>query len=437
MAPCVLGFGQASAVDPDLARFASAKQAQIREYAEALTNKVPSIVWSLFDAVRAEDWDTATNLQARLNKASGRFPDAGGDEPLSPALRTLVWPPICEMIGACGEFHAWDNKLLRRFGREIIDSIPRASIYFGGTDPGRFIISALCESHREGNPFFTVTQNQLADQTYLEYLRRMYGSRLYIPSELDSQKAFEEYLADAQQRLKSGKLRPGEDVRVVGGRVQVSGQVAVMEINGLLARIIFNKNAGREFFIEESFPLDWMYPYLSPHGPIFELRASPLKELSVETVQKDQAYWKRLGGDLIGDWISDKTSVKEVCDFADNIILNKDLSGFKGDAAFAKNRAAQMTFSKLRSSIGGLYLWRADHARDADEKSRMLNAAEVALRQAYALCPYSPEAVFRYTKLLGDLKRPEEAFLLGKTSLRIQPDNANLQELVRSLKRSS
>ena len=93
-------------------------------------------------------------------------------------------------------------------------------------------------------------------------------------------------------------------------------------------------------------------------------------------------------------------------------------------------------FSKLRSSIAGLYVWRAEHARDADAKSQSQNAADLALRQAYALCPYSPEALFRYTKLLIDLNRPDEAVLVAKTSLRFDPDNASFQALVRSLRRS-
>jgi len=76
-------------VDPDLARFATAKQAQVREYAQRLTNKVPSIVWSLFDAVRVDDWETATNLAARIDQASGRFPDSGTNEAISPALANL------------------------------------------------------------------------------------------------------------------------------------------------------------------------------------------------------------------------------------------------------------------------------------------------------------------------------------------------------------
>ena len=68
------------------------------------------------------------------------------------------------------------------------------------------------------------------------------------------------------------------------GRVQVSGQVAVMSINGLLAKVIFDKNPDREFYIEESFPLDWMYPHLEPHGLIMKINRQPLAELPDDIV---------------------------------------------------------------------------------------------------------------------------------------------------------
>ena len=424
------------ALDPDLGRFLTAKEQQVRDYAEGLTNKVPGIVWSFFDAVRVDDWESATNLEARLDKASGRYTNSMSSGTTYPALRTLIWAPIAEVIGAYEQFHNWDNKWLHRFGREIIDSIPRGSIYFGGTDSGRFIISAMSESHREAKPFFTVTQNQLADASYLEYLRKMYGERIYIPTEADSKAAFEEYLADAQRRLKSGKLKPGEDVRVVDNRVQVSGQVAVMEINGLLAKIILEKNPTRDFFIEESFPLEWMYPHLSPHGLIFQLHSKPLTKVSPEVIREDQAYWKKFTAELIGDWITDKTSIKELCDFVDKVYLNKNLEGFKGSAGFAKNEDAQKSFSKLRSSLAGLFVWWADHAPESDEKAEAQAAAELALRQAYALSPALPESLFRYTKLLVDLNRIEDAFLLAKTSLRLDPSNTSMQELVRSLRKA-
>ena len=53
-----------------------------------------------------------------------------------------------------------------------------------------------------------------------------------------------------------GQIMPGEDVHVdPSGKMQVSGQVAVMMINGLLCKVIFDHNPNNEFYIEESFPL--------------------------------------------------------------------------------------------------------------------------------------------------------------------------------------
>jgi hypothetical protein len=426
----------AQAIDRDLARFASAKQAQVRDYAQTLTNKVPAAVWSLFDAVRVDDWETATNLAARLEKASGRYADSVTNATISPALHSLIWPPISEMIGAYDQFHTWDPKCLQRFGQGIIESIPRGSVYFGGTDPGRFVISAMSESHREGKPFFTLTQNQLADLSYLEYLRKMYGDRLKIPTREESEKAFKDYLVDAEKRLKTRKLKPGEDVRVVNDRVQVSGQVGVMEINGLLARTLLNKNSGRDFYIEESLALDWMYPHLSPHGLVLRLHAKPIEGLDPAEVGRDMVYWKKLTGELVGDWLTEKTSVKQVCDFADRVYRAKDLEGFKGDEGFVKNEQAQKGFSKLRAAIAGVYLWRGEHARDASEKDQMHTAADLALRQAFALCPSSPETVYRYTKFLSDLNRPDDAFLAAKTALRIAPEEGYLQQLVQTLSKA-
>jgi len=431
----VVSTANVEALDVEMARFAGAKRIQARELAETLTNKPPSIVWSFFDAVLVDDWETATNLSARLNQASGRFSGQQADTPEAAALRSPLWQPITETSGAYEQFHDWNNKWLHRFGREIIESVPKGSIFFGGTDPGRFLISALSESHHEGKPFFTLTQNQLADATYLDYLRAMYGKKLYIPTTEDSQRAFQEYLDDAQKRLKAGKLRPGEDVRVVNNRVQVSGQVAVMEINGLLAKIILEQNPNREVYLEESFPLEWMYPQLSPHGLIFELHRKPLLQLPAETVAKDQEYWKKFGGELVGDWITDKTSVRDICNFVEKVYLRKDLNGFKGDAGFAKNDEAQKCFSKLRSSSAGLYAWRAEHAKEENEQERMRQAADLAFRQAYVLCPSSPEAVFRYSQLLASRKRLDEAILIAETSLRFAPESESFKELLRGLRK--
>ena len=72
----------------------------------------------------------------------------------------------------------------------------------------------------------------------------MYGGKIYTPTGQDSQKCFEDYIDRCEKAAaKNHQLKPGENVRQVDdGRVQVSGQVAVMEINGLLVKTILDKN---------------------------------------------------------------------------------------------------------------------------------------------------------------------------------------------------
>ena len=428
--------GRAGAVDLDLARYATAKENQVRDYALALTNPVPDIVWRFFDAVKADDWETATNLAGRINQASGRYADGTEDAKISPALRTVIWPPISEMVGTYEQFHNWDNKWLHRFGREVMGSIPRDSIYFGGTDPGRFIISALEETAAPENRFFILTQNQLVDESYLENIHELYDPKINLPTPQDAQKAFQDYVTDAQARLQNGGLRPGEQFQMINGQAKVSGLVAVMTINGLLARTIFDRNPGHEFFVEESYPIEWMFPYLSPHGLILQLHAKPLEELSETEVRQDQEYWRKFTGELIGDWLTEQTRMKELCDFAGRVYLDKNLAGFKGDAGFAKNDPAQKCFAKLRSAQAGVYAWRAAQAADMNEKIRMQKAADRAFAQAFALCPYSPETVFRYTDLLLAVHRPDDAFLMVKTALLLDPDNLQLKQLIEAVRKA-
>lgn len=449
------GCGQKSGkpLDPDFARFVTAKRAQAQELADAQTNTVPGTVWKYFDAVERNDWRSATNLFERLQRQgrgySGSTPQTltlssalqglrqlfGFGAGSAPGLNTEVWSPIHEVSGAYGVFHDWDSKWLRRFGRDIIESIPNGSIYFGGTDPGRFAITALSESHRKGQPFFTLTQNALADGTYLDYLRTMYG-QLNLPTPDDSQRAFQDYLTDAQERLRTNKLRPGEDVKIIENRVQVSGQVAVMQINGLLAKVIAGKNPTREFYVEESFPLNWMYPYLAPHGLIMKLHREPLAELNEPLVTRDRECWRKYTGELIGDWITEETTVAAVCEFGERVYLRKDLAEFKGDAAYAQNEAAQKTFSKLRSSIGGLYAWRAEQAKSPAEKQPMLAEADLAFRQALALCPYSPEAVFRYVNLLLAQKRNADALFVAQMYARLAPKDDQARQLIAQIEKA-
>ena len=268
---------------------------------------------------------------------------------------------------------------------------------------------------------------------------------MYIPTPEDSSKCFQEYLREAERRLKHDaefpnepkQIKPGEDVKIVmegnQQRVQVSGQVAVMAINGLLTKVIFDHNPGNEFFVEESFPLDWMYPYLTPFGIIMKINRQPLPELTDEIVKRDHEFWSRFSERLIGNWITYDTPVKDIAEFAERTYLRRDLTNFKGDRKFVRDDQAQKAFSKLRSSIAGVYNWRIANPKSAVEQQRMLKEADFAFRQAFAFCPYSPEAVFRYAQLLINTGRYDDALLVASTCQKLDPYNGQVNVLVQSL----
>jgi hypothetical protein len=340
---------------------------------------------------------------------------------------------VNEAFGAYEGFKDGPEDYVRMFAREILDSMPAGSIYFGGTDPGRWLVTAFCKSHAKGDPCFVITQNALADGLYLKYLRAMYGAPLRMPTDQDSQKAFHDYVSDAGIRLKEGKLKPGENVTDHDGHVSVSGQVAVMQINARLAQTIFAANPDHEFFVEESFPLDWMYPHLSPNGLIMKINRKAPVDLSVEMLQKDREYWSRLADRALGQWLTAETPVKQVCDFAEAVFKNKELGDYQVDERFVRNAYACKTYSKLRSSIAGVYAWRYKETKSPEEKKRLARAADFAFRQAFALCPYSPEAVFRYTNWLVGQGRRQDALLVARTGETLDPRNRNFSDLVTNL----
>ena len=420
-------------MDPDFARFVGEKARQIREFEKTSGDKVPSVVWSYFDALRVDDWQTATNLANRIDDLGREL----GTNDISPALQGPVWQPIGETIGAYDQFHEMDNGWLHRYGSNIISSIPKGSVYFGGTDSGHYIISALCESQTEGVPFFTLTQNQLVDRRYEQYLRQIYGSKLTLPTNEELRSAFREYTDDAEARYKAGKLKPGEDVHMTAdGRAQVSGPVAVMAINGLVVKRIFENNPTRDFYVEESYALDWMYPQLEPHGLIMQLNRKPMGRLGEDLVQRDFDFWNRQTGDAVGNWLGETNTTRELCSFCEKVYLRKDLAAFKGDPAFAKSKETQKTFSKLRSSIGGLYAWHFENDKNADDKQRMKKATDQAYRQAFVLCPYSPEAVYRYALFLMSVQRLDDALLIAETAARIDPDSDEIGQTLKYLHRA-
>jgi tetratricopeptide (TPR) repeat protein len=266
------------------------------------------------------------------------------------------------------------------------------AIFFGGTDPGRFVPTYMIYSAKVRQDIYLITQNALADRTYMSTMRDMYGDQIWIPTAQDSDRSFREYI-DA---VRSGKVDAGAEIEVKDGKVSVQGVQGVMKINALLTEIIFNKNQfitepetdektrpsaaavvpahaahqRRAFYVEESYPMPWMYPYLTPHGLIMKVN-SEKTAITPEMIKKDRAFW---------NWYVD--------------YLSKD-------KRFAIDITARKTFSKLRNSLGGLYQARG-----------LYGEAEYAFRQAIALYDLSSESAFRLAMLYKTQGRFAEAIEL-------------------------
>jgi thioredoxin-like negative regulator of GroEL len=419
----------------------------------------------------------------------------------------------------------------------IYPEMTRNTILFGGTDPGRFnpTYMIFCESFiphscqpKEDQKFdrrdvYLITQNALADGTYLDYLRSQYfrsaqhdppffsrlfrysaavagfgpsgsvvmdlnnpeagkgdtgntliedmagllgnvldkpftalgaqvekrrraegvypSAEIYIPSPEDLEQQFGVYREDFQRRAALGQLQPGEGVQTAGNQMAISGQVSVMKINGLLCKVIFDNNPTNEFFVEESFPLDWMYPYETPFGVIMKINRNSVPELSDDVFKKDHEFWSRYSTRLIGNWITYDTSVQQIADFVDKVYLHGNFSGFTGDRKFIRDDDGQKAFSKLRSSQAGMYVWRLGpqcppeyRQKTPAAQAALIRETDFAFKQAFAFCPYSPEAVFRYVvNFLLPNNRLDDALIVAKTCLKLDPYNGQAIDLVNTL----
>lgn len=288
---------------------------------------------------------------------------------------------------------------------------------------------------------------------HVEAYRRAEGvyphNEIYIPSQDDSQMCFNSYYSDVERRKQHDdefpnephEIQPGEDVNVdPSGRMQVSGQVAVMMINGLLCRVIFDHNPTNEFFVEESFPLPWMYPYEMPFGVIMKINRNPLAELTQDDFDRDHKFWSDYSQRLCGNFITYDTTVQQICDFVQRTYIGNNYTDFQGDRRFVRDEDAQKAFSKLRSSQAGMYAWRCAlppesqyHEQTPALQEALRKETDFAFKQSFAFCPYSPEAVFRYVQFLMQYNRIDDALLVARTCLNLDPYNDSVVGLINQL----
>ncbi len=436
----------------------------------------------------------------------------------------MFTPPFTDTDGKFSYDNARRAELMKDPAKAklIYPEMTRDAILFGGTDPGRFCPTYIifCESfipHRcqpvqdqkfDRRDVYIITQNALADGTYLEYLRSQYNrskqidppffsrffkyllvlgtgigsgniatdgpdlgsgdsgnalvegianfintvldkpfvawgqhvedkrraegvypkNEIYIPSPDDSAQCFQDYAREKQMSSPDG-------------RIEISGQQDVMAINGKLCKVIFDNCPTNEFFVEESFPLDWMYPYETPFGVIMKINRAPVTELSDDVLNLDHAFWSKYSERLCGNWITYDTSVQQIADFVDRTYIHNNYQGFIGDRRFVRDEDAQKAFSKLRSSQAGMYAWRVDPRGCPPEYRQKTPAAQAALvretdfafKQAFAFCPFSPEAVFRYVNFLLEYGRFDDAVVVAKTCQKLDPFNDQVANTIHQL----
>jgi tetratricopeptide (TPR) repeat protein len=332
-----------------LKKFSLKRRALVEALAKRNKIDVLPEVRRFFDALDAGDWDETARLFKSLKEEL--------DGPSGPDLRKY-WRAVLEAEGAAEQVHLWPPQQLLNYGNGILDSLKPGMVYVGGTDPGCFICTMLNET-TEGEQHLTLTQNALADTSYIDYLNAVYGDSLSLPTQEDETSAFNQYLADATKRAQHDQqfpdeppqVLPGEDIRIGDGPTLVSGQVAVMAINNLLMQTLLQKNPDLTFAMEESFPLQSSYADAAPLGPIFELRTGDA--MTADEAAQSVNYWQNQAQNLQAAGESSTTVLLSYAHDADsqgNLLANNN---FPAQAAQAYQTALNICPGE-QEAIAGL-----------------------------------------------------------------------------------
>ena len=321
-----------------------------------------------------------------------------------------------------------------QFGHDVMKSMDRNAVYYGGSDFGRFVPTymAFVESQQpdrwKRDPAFdrrdvtVVTQNALCDTFYNQYIRQQYDPRyrpktpaysaeerrmVDSPLWLGTEKTFspfEKWLGrdkayplepvtclspeELQQCWIDYRQEPEVAARIKSGEALPDGRrpgniYDTFEVNAVAAEKIFEKNKARHtFYLEQSVPMDWTYPYMLPDGLIFKLSPTKLAKLPPERIAADHAFWNAYAARLLAD---------------PNFRVDDD---------------ATITFGKLAYNHADLYRWR-DLPADEEE----------FLKLAIRLSPQLQEAVFELQDLYADQERYDDAIALLRQAQLDDPRN--------------
>lgn len=365
--------------------------------------EIPAEVTKLFDLLQAGKFLEARAVHALL--AGSRN---GGQE--SKALQVL-FPAINEAFGVAEVAHEWPARELLAYGEAVLGSLRPGMAFLGGSEAGRYI-PTLLDDGVGAERRIILNQNALSDASYVEYLNFVHGGRLSSLTFEDSERAFVEYLNDAKERAlhdrqspnEPKRLRPGENVVVDEvGRIQVSGQVAVMAINELQVKALIAKNPGIGFAMEESTPLAYLRSEAVPLGPVLELRAGA-GAVTEEVANQAAEYWRSAAARVMDGGAAAAAG-----------------TGTGTTGGSGPDRATREAWARMAAAQGSLL---AEHQQPA--------AAEEVLRLAVQMAPANQDAVVR---LVGFLDRAGRRTDIDQFLAQLSTQGAEHRALVESVRK--
>src|SRR5205807_1705788 len=130
----------------ELKRFVVEKCAQVRAETRAPEHAMGPISKSFFTAAENGDWRGVFDGLTAMRQSAREGQSSSSGSRLT-VVYPVEWAVVNEIGAALEEFAGSEEKYAIAFARDIISSIPPGSIYFGGTDSGRFLVTALSRSH--------------------------------------------------------------------------------------------------------------------------------------------------------------------------------------------------------------------------------------------------------------------------------------------------
>ena len=312
-------------------------------------------------------------------------------------LALPLWPLFFNYDGCSqrGHWFGW------QFGHDMLKELPRESVVFGGTDPGRFVPTYMILGESSQSPsvkrdpdfdrrdLYIITQNGVGEPLYRKYLADQYSAQRQLPAN-----AFERWLGRATAYPEKPLVFPSEDEikSAITAEMEAGAKRGLFDPSAphsVVTRLIWEKNRdAHEFFVEESFPLTWSYDHALPHGLVYKINRQPLTEIPADVVKQDFDFWKNYIEKLLTDTL------------------------------YAKDFDAQRSFSKLRATTGNLYRHR-----------KMEAEAESAYREALRLWEGNGESLNALSSMLWQRGDFDGVLALLKPALDADPNNTGLWQI--------